>query len=119
MTAESRVFDSILLVSPGRGNACPCLSFKPDIDDLRESPALHIVERSRLELRNPLWLVGPHITAPPPSLAGAASVKLADAEQVVAASESKIVLVKHGACYSLDRSHLTSKVDFDTRGTRR
>ena len=105
MSAESRDCDSILLVTSGGGIANWCLSFKPDIDDVRESPGLHIVE--------------PHIRELPPSLAGTAGVKLTDAEQVVAASEIKVALVKHGAFCSLDRSHLAGEVVIDTRGIRR
>lgn len=105
MSAESRDFGSFQLVTSGGGIAYWCLSFKADIDDLRKSPGLHIVEPNFREL--------------PPSLAGAAGVKLTGAEQIVAASVIKVVLVKHGAFYSLDRTHLTGEVVIDARGIRR
>jgi len=58
--------------------ACFGLAFKPDIDDLRESPALDIATRVAAEHPGPLLAVEPNIKALP------ADEALADADVVVA-----------------------------------
>ena len=63
--------------TPGRGGpdgvtvACWGLAFKPDIDDLRESPALNIVRDLGDRHAGPLLVVEPHVARLPPSLARA------------------------------------------------
>ncbi|HBT05591.1 MAG TPA: UDP-N-acetyl-D-mannosamine dehydrogenase, partial [Alcanivorax sp.] len=70
--------------------ACFGLAFKPDIDDLRESPALDIATRVAAEHPGPLLAVEPNIKALPAGLAEhgaglvAADQALADADVVVA-----------------------------------
>jgi len=44
------------------------LAFKPDIDDLRESPALDIARRIAAEHAGPLRIVEPNVTALPEGL---------------------------------------------------
>jgi UDP-N-acetyl-D-mannosaminuronic acid dehydrogenase len=67
------------------------LAFKPNIDDLRESPAMHIAEALRAE-GHTLLLVEPHIDAVPPSLGDLA---LVPAEQAVHDADIVLVLVAH------------------------
>ena len=55
------------------------LSFKPNIDDLRESPALHIAERLLGECKGRLVVVEPNIDELPASLEGASLVALDEA----------------------------------------
>ena len=50
--------------------ACFGLTFKPDIDDLRESPALRIVERLSDQHPGRLIVIEPNIETLPPSLEG-------------------------------------------------
>jgi UDP-N-acetyl-D-mannosaminuronic acid dehydrogenase len=70
------------------------LSFKPDIDDLRESPALHIAERLCREHGERLIAVEPHIEAAPESLAGCRFGSLEDA---LARADVIVILVSHTA----------------------
>lgn len=75
--------------------ACLGLAFKPDIDDLRESPALGITsELSKLGCQ--VLAVEPHIKALPPQL-GEGGIALADLEEALAAADVACVLVKHSA----------------------
>lgn len=75
--------------------ACLGLAFKPDIDDLRESPALGITaELSKLGCQ--VLAVEPHIEALPARL-GEGGIVLADLEQALAAADVACVLVKHSA----------------------
>ena len=68
------------------------LAFKPDIDDLRESPALHIAEKIAAASRAQLMLSEPNVEALPASLAQYPLVAPADA---IASADVIAVLVKH------------------------
>lgn len=97
------------------GIACLGLSFKADIDDLRESPALHIVERLGQEFANPLWLVEPHISELPKQFTGRYA-RLVSAEQAILHSQVVVILVDHRAFQSLEPGLLSGKTVIDTRG---
>jgi len=72
--------------------ACYGLSFKPDIDDLRESPALEIVERLQECHAGSLLVVEPNITQPPPSLG---NVSLVGVEEALRDAQLHVMLVDH------------------------
>jgi UDP-N-acetyl-D-mannosaminuronic acid dehydrogenase len=75
--------------------ACFGLSFKPNIDDLRESPALAI----SLEICRGDWhevlLVEPNIKELPNSFAGKKNVRLVEAEEALKQAEVIVLLVNH------------------------
>jgi len=66
------------------------LAFKPDIDDLRESPAVHIVKKMIETLPGPVCVVEPNIKALPEGMSNATLTLLAD---VVA--DVHVLLVDH------------------------
>lgn len=68
------------------------LAFKPNIDDLRESPALHIAEHLAKQSRARLMIVEPNIESLPPELKDRA---LVDYEDAVAQADIVLVLVGH------------------------
>jgi UDP-N-acetyl-D-mannosaminuronic acid dehydrogenase len=75
--------------------ACLGLAFKPDIDDLRESPALGITaELGKLGCQ--VLAVEPHIDALPSNL-GEGVIALSELEEALAAADVACVLVKHSA----------------------
>jgi len=87
-----------LMAHPGRTAgqvtiACYGLSFKADIDDLRESPALEIVRELAKNHAGPLLVVEPHVTALP---AGLEKARLAEIEDA-AAADVHVMLVDHAA----------------------
>lgn len=90
----------VLAADPSRAMAdikvaCLGLAFKPDIDDLRESPALGITaELSKLGCQ--VLAVEPHIEALPGNL-GEGGIELAELEAALAAADVACVLVKHSA----------------------
>lgn len=79
------------------------LTFKPDIDDLRESPSLSIAETLSKELAKPPLLVEPNIKSVPKSLEGCS---LATPEQAIQDADICVVLVAHKQF---------SEVDFSSR----
>ncbi|VFR35283.1 UDP-glucose dehydrogenase [plant metagenome] len=68
------------------------LAFKPDIDDLRESPALHIATEIVAKHRGQFLVVEPNVEALPASLSGARLVSL---EEAIAQADVVAVLVAH------------------------
>jgi UDP-N-acetyl-D-mannosaminuronic acid dehydrogenase len=96
--------------------ACLGLSYKADIDDLRESPSLEIVEMLAHADIGPLQIVEPHIQRLPASLSGHRNLRLSELEPALAACQIVVLLVDHRAFRSLDRKLLEGKVVIDTRG---
>jgi UDP-N-acetyl-D-mannosaminuronic acid dehydrogenase len=99
--------------------ACLGLAFKADVDDLRESPAVHIVERLAARSRAPILVAEPFIRALPPSLNGASglhNIHLVSADQAVAQANVVVLLVSHRAFAGIDRAQLHGKTVIDTRG---
>jgi len=93
------------------------LAFKPDVDDLRESPALHIAEMLA-DLDNAVIVVSePHIDELPASLAKYPNVGLSqDEAAAIAEADIIVMLVNHRQYYNVDRALLADKVLIDTRG---
>jgi UDP-N-acetyl-D-mannosaminuronic acid dehydrogenase len=68
------------------------LTFKPDIDDLRESPALAIAEKLAEDLKLPPILVEPNIKSVPAALA---TCELMMAERAIELADLCVILVAH------------------------
>ncbi len=95
------------------------LAFKPDIDDLRESPACLIVERLAQELPGAqIAAVEPNVTSLPRELSRFDNVVLTDFEEGVLAADIVVLLVDHAMFKAADkrRLRLREKVVIDTRG---
>jgi UDP-N-acetyl-D-mannosaminuronic acid dehydrogenase len=93
------------------------LSFKPDVDDLRESPALHIATMLA-ELENSQLLISePYVDSLPKELAGRSDVTLVeDLISAVAEADIVLMLVNHRQYYEMPAALLDGKVIIDTRG---
>jgi UDP-N-acetyl-D-mannosaminuronic acid dehydrogenase len=97
--------------------ACLGLAFKANIDDLRESPSLEIVERiAERRLGHRLLIVEPHVVVLPSGLAGQAHVELAGLDVALAVADVVVLLVDHVQFRSVERSALADKAVIDTRG---
>jgi UDP-N-acetyl-D-mannosaminuronic acid dehydrogenase len=94
---------------------CLGLAFKPDVDDLRESPAMDIVEHIAREKLGRILAVEPHVRTVPKNL-GALGVELAPLDSAVAQADVLVVLVNHREFVQFNRRKLEGKAVIDTRG---
>jgi UDP-N-acetyl-D-mannosaminuronic acid dehydrogenase len=94
--------------------ACFGLAFKPDIDDLRESPALAITCEIATTHPGPVWVVEPNIDEIPASLIGKVSLKsIAEATEK---ANLKVLLVDHKEFKVNSQSTFLQATVIDTRG---
>ncbi|MDD3054799.1 MAG: UDP-N-acetyl-D-mannosamine dehydrogenase [Aliarcobacter sp.] len=75
--------------------ACLGLAFKPDIDDLRESPALEITKMLSDVEGYEILAVEPNVKSLPKVLENRKNVKLVELEQALSDADVLVVLVKH------------------------
>lgn len=112
------VIEKALALAAGKKEpviACLGLAFKADVDDLRESPALHIVEALAQQPGLTLLVDEPHVTELPASLRRA-NVRQVPAEQAVREASIVLLLVNHRPYLAFDRNLLAGKAVLDTRG---
>lgn len=95
--------------------ACLGLTFKPDIDDLRESPALRIARKIASSGFNSMFLVEPNIDRMPNGF-DSDSVELIDLERAVKSADIIVLLVDHASFKLMNLSLLSGKKVIDTRG---
>jgi UDP-N-acetyl-D-mannosaminuronic acid dehydrogenase len=96
--------------------ACLGLTFKPDIDDLRESPSLDIVRRLADAKLGTLLLVEPYIETMPKSLYGHDHLQLVGLDDALRGADIVLVLVNHKLFHGVDRALLQGKRVIDTCG---
>ena len=92
------------------------LSFKADVDDLRESPAVEIVSELATHTSKPVLVVEPHITRLPRPLSSYPNVQLVELDEALAKASIIAMLVNHKPFYAMPRDRLHGKRVLDTRG---
>lgn len=107
--------ESLIAQSPGAPIACLGLAFKANIDDFRESPALHVVERLAARHGARLSVVEPHAAQLPASIAQSGA-RLIDIDAALESCAILIVLVDHDVFRSVPLAERADKLVYDTRG---
>lgn len=93
------------------------LAFKPNIDDLRESPALEIAKRVATQFSNKQILaVEPNVKALPPALEGLENVVYATLDSAIHQADVLVLLVDHDEFKEVRASEIQSKHVVDTKG---
>lgn len=96
--------------------ACLGLAFKPDIDDLRESPAVYITGRLAEEKKLSVLAVEPYIQALPPGLSGRPNLRTASLEEALEQADIVLILVGHKIFKSIRPERLRGKTLIDACG---
>jgi UDP-N-acetyl-D-mannosaminuronic acid dehydrogenase len=94
--------------------ACLGLAFKPDIDDLRESPALNIAKQISLMKFKKVFLVEPNISKAPKEFKAGTKITLMD--EALKVADIVVLLVDHIQFKTMDLNLLSGKQVVDTRG---
>lgn len=96
--------------------ACLGLAYKPDIDDLRESPAVHIVKRLAENRNWQILVVEPFITALPAALAKYDNIKKCDLAEALTAANLVALLTGHTQFRTMADMDLAGKTVMDACG---
>ena len=114
----NKIDASIQLVGKKRSQitiACLGLTFKPDIDDLRESPALDISHRIELMGFKKLLVVEPNIKDLPDGFSSD-KTELLGLHEALECCDLVVLLVDHSSFKNIDSKLLNNKQVVDTRG---
>ena len=95
--------------------ACLGLTFKANVNDMRESPALEIAEILAESGRCGLLVVEPHVPGLPKSLEGKAE-KSDSLDGAIAKSDIVLLLVEHADFANISGKQLAGKIVLDTKG---
>lgn len=103
--------------SPPPKIGCLGLTFKPDIDDLRESPSLFIAEKLLATNLAEILIVEPHIRKLPASLSQPKNrAQLVDLNYCLQNADILVLLVDHQQFKQIEPGALKNKTIIDTRG---
>ena len=91
--------------------ACLGVTYKPDIDDVRESPALKIAQRLTGELKDRA-----EVLSVDPNVSDAFGVKLVSLEDALLKADLVVGLVAHREFRAVDPERLKEKIVIDTCG---
>jgi UDP-N-acetyl-D-mannosaminuronic acid dehydrogenase len=95
--------------------ACLGLSFKANIDDLRESPAVGIVQELASIYDQTIYVAEPHIEELPSRLKDS-NIMLTKTDDAINKADVIVLLVDHDYFKAIDDQSFLNKIVIDTRG---
>ena len=107
--AACRTFDKPIV-------ACLGLSYKANVGDLRESPAIAVVAHLQAASIRDILVVEPYIDALPKALATVPKPRLVPLETAINTAHIVLLLTDHSEFRSLAPNDIINKVFIDTRG---
>ena len=96
--------------------ACLGLTYKADIDDLRESPAVEVVRQLAATEVGEILIVEPYVNSLPDSLANLDRIQLCDLDTALSLADVLVLLTDHQVFRDIDRQTLNKQRILDTRG---
>jgi UDP-N-acetyl-D-mannosaminuronic acid dehydrogenase len=96
--------------------ACLGLTYKPDVDDLRESPAIAIVSQLARGGPERILVTDPNLRALPQALAGFPNIAWCDTIEAVRQADIVAILVAHAPFRRIAREELLRRVVIDATG---
>lgn len=96
--------------------SCLGLSYKANIDDLRESPAVEIVKEIAQIYKGNIYVSEPHIDKLPKDLMRIPNLKLMDTKDAIERADIVVLLVDHDYYKVIDKELYNGKFIIDTRG---
>src|SRR6266481_4115570 len=96
--------------------ACLGLTYKPDVDDMRESPAIEIAVELARAGREKILIADPNLTALPDELAALSNVSLCDTLEAVRRADIVALLVAHSRFRKIPREEWLGRVVIDVTG---
>ncbi|MCP3732916.1 UDP-N-acetyl-D-mannosamine dehydrogenase [Sphingomonas sp. MG17] len=107
--------EALIAVLPNAPVACLGLAFKANIDDFRESPALHVAQELAARHGARIKIVEPYATELPDALV-TTGAQLVDIDNAIETCPIMIVLVDHDVFRSVPLAERADKLVYDTRG---
>ena len=95
---------------------CLGLAYKSDVADLRESPAIAVIEHLQARLRGQILVVEPFVSALPAEIGDNGAIKLVNLDEGLAAADVVVLLTDHSVFADISRESLASKAVIDSRG---
>jgi UDP-N-acetyl-D-mannosaminuronic acid dehydrogenase len=96
--------------------ACLGLTYKPDVDDLRESPALEIAKQLARTGEEQILIADPNLSALPEELTALSNISFCDTLEAVRHADIVALLVAHSRFRKIPREELMRRVVIDVTG---
>jgi UDP-N-acetyl-D-mannosaminuronic acid dehydrogenase len=96
--------------------ACLGLTYKPDVDDLRESPAVEIAKQLACTGEEQILVADPNLGVLPEELAALSNISFCDTLEAVRHADIVALLVAHSRFRKIPREELMRRVVIDVTG---
>ncbi len=96
--------------------ACLGLTYKADVADLRESPAIEVVKELQRRKKGRILVVDPYVSELPSEISNCGNIELVGLEDGLSAADVVVLLTDHSMFTEIDQDALASKSVVDSRG---